>query len=147
MSNPREVFESALAAQRVADRVAAHVRVGVKLVKVADVHLDDKELIALGILTTLKPVARAKYLERHGIGYTAEDPTLASLIKKRLLKVQGKSLIPDQDKARDAMSKHERPADAHEWPASFSPRKTKKELLLDKMRYDQEAWNRSFGKL
>jgi hypothetical protein len=132
MADPRKEFEDALMAQRVASRVQ---------IKTADVQLDDKELIALGIMTTLKPGYRAKELGRHGVSYNAEDPTVASLIKKGLVKVQGKSLIPHQDKARDAMSKHKRPSEARDWPASFGPRKTKREIEQQRIEDNQRAWD------
>ena len=124
-------------------------RVGVKPargVKIGNMHLDDQELIALGILTTIKPGYRADRLKAHGMEYTAQDPTLAGLIKKGLLKVQGKALIPNQVKARDEMSRHSRPSEARDWPASFGPPKTRQQRLEQKRREDQEAWDRSFGR-
>ena len=136
MSSTRRAFQSALIAERVVDRV-----------RLANMDLDDKELIALGILITLKSSYRAKELREHGIGYSADDPTIASLIKKGLVKQQGKALIPDQTKARAEMSKHKRPHGARDWPASFDPPKSKQQIHQEQMADRQRAWDQAMGKL
>ena len=136
MSSTLRAFQAAVIAERVIARV-----------RQANMNLDDKELIALGILTTLKSSYRAKELREHGIGYSADDPTIASLIKKGLVKQQGKSLIPDQTKARAEMSKHKRPQGARDWPASFDPPKSKQQLHQEEMADRQRAWDHAMGRL
>lgn len=76
---------------------------------VENASFSDEELVMMHTLTMFKPYARAYNLERFGMRYSVDDPLLQSLIAKKMVKVQGKSIIPDRDKIKAELIKHEVP--------------------------------------
>lgn len=74
---------------------------------------EDRLLIALHCLTMYKSSYRAAELARHGITYSAEDPTIKECLFWGYVNVnKGGALVPDRAKIKDKLANEYKPAGA-----------------------------------